>query len=74
MPFKYRGCHEYRNFLCNYPHKQETQHEKEDGWKAIKKSKSNQKDGKPPRKEMEKIVPKKTPMETNLAITEGQRE
>ena len=40
LPFKCRGYHEYMNFLLNYPHKQEDQHGKEEGWQAVKKSKS----------------------------------
>ena len=50
LPFKCRGCHEYRHFFHNYPQKQEDKHEKEDGWKPARKRKTKAKTGEMQRK------------------------
>ena len=45
LPFKCRGCHEYRHFYRNFPQKKEDQQEKEEGWKIGKRSKTKAKSG-----------------------------
>ena len=51
LPFKCRGCHEYRHFIRNYPQKLEIQQDKVEGWKTVKRTKTKTKSGKVHRKE-----------------------
>ena len=51
-----------------FPQKQEAHQEKEEGWKALKKTKSNPKGGKALRKEMKKNVQGKASPEVNPAL------
>ena len=67
LPFKCRGCHEYEHFLRNCPQKQDSQQEKEDGWKAVKKIKSKNGHQHPGNKK----ASKKTPLEALEETSSG---
>jgi hypothetical protein len=43
LPFKCRGCHEYRHFKRNCPKNPSTEKEGEDGWQQARKGKSKSK-------------------------------
>ena len=68
LPFKCRGCHEYRHFYRNCPQKQDAHQEKEEGWQTAKRSKTKSKNGETQIKEggnndQRKVIPEIRPTE-----------
>ena len=50
LPFKCRGCHEYRHFIRNCPKKTEIQQDKAEGWQKVNRSKPKNQSGTTPKK------------------------